>query len=95
MRGCSPVRAQWSEALNKCLRPGKWPGPCGEGTRKREPGAVFSPGRASQHARTGDRSEERNTNSGELGGNECGVVVLCLFRPAIRDCPAGVHAVWL
>ena len=65
MRVCSPARARWSEALNKCLRPGKWPGPSGEGTRKRKPGAVFSPRRASQHARTGDRSGERNANSEE------------------------------
>ena len=50
MRGSSPARARWSEAPNKCLRPGKWPGPSGEVTRRREPGAVFSPGRASQHA---------------------------------------------
>ena len=59
------------------------------------PGAVFNPGRASQHARTGERLGERNATSGELGGNECGMVVLCLLRPAIRGRPAGVHAVWL
>ena len=95
MRGSSPARARWSEAPNKCLRPGKWPGPSGEVTRRREPGAVFSPGRASQHAWTGERLGERNATSGELGGNECGMVVLCLLRPAIRVRPAGVHAVWL
>ena len=71
----------------KCLR--QRPGPSGEGPGETEPGAVLSLRRASEGA------GERKATGSVLGGNECGVVMLCLLRPAIRICPSGVHAVWV
>ena len=44
--------------------------------------------------RASEDGGERNATSGGLGGNACGVAMLCL-PPAIRICPGGVYAVKL
>ena len=53
MRGSSPARARWSEAPNKLRQSGR--GRAVRVARRREPEAVCSTKRATEHARTGER----------------------------------------
>ena len=63
--------------------------------QRREPGAFCSPGRAFEHALTGELLE-RNATCGKLRGNKCGVVGSAVLSPASDPgVSAGVHTVWL
>lgn len=91
MRVSSPAWVRRLEVPNKYLRQKASAAVPWRVLRKREPGAPLV---SEEPLNTREREDagERNATSGALGGNACGVVMLCLLRPTIRICPGGVHA---
>ena len=88
MRGSSPARARWSEAPNKLRQSGR--GRAVRVARRREPGAVCSPKRATEHALRGEKCNLRRTRRKRLRSGGA-----LLSPPCDPIFSAGVHAVWL